>query len=115
MKFHKLQLLLIMSSLSCVSQAQIGESRLAWNPPTQRVDGTPLAPEEIAYYLFKLGTWEEEVVKVPYTVRALKYGTYTYTVRCCDTNGLCSVPSSVKTFTVKTVPKKPLYPSAKVL
>ena len=107
--------LALLVSLTVPAFAQIGESRLAWNPPRQRVDGTPLAPEEIAYYLFKLGTLEEEVVKVPYTVRALKYGTYTYTVRCCDVNGLCSVPSSVKTFTIKSAPKKPLYPSAKVL
>ena len=115
MKLRKLIPALLGMTISLSSFAQIGESRLAWNPPTQRVDGTPLAPEEIAYYLFKLGTLEEEVVKVPYTVRALKYGTYTYTVRCCDTNGLCSVPSSVKTFTIKSAPKKPLYPSAKVL
>lgn len=107
--------LLLSLLLSSTSLAQIHDVRLSWKPPTQRENGAAFSKEEIAYYLFKLGDNPEEQVDKEFTIRALRVGTYSYVVRVCDVNGLCSRYSSVKTFTVKTPPKKPIYPSAKAM
>lgn len=93
----------------------IGKARLAWNPPTQREDGTPFLPSEVSYYLLQLNGSPLETIKDTYVEKLLPYGSYSYTVIVCDLNGLCSVTSSVKRFTVKSPPKKPLYPSVKIL
>lgn len=94
---------------------QIGKVRLAWNPPTQREDGTPFLPSEVSYYLLQLNGSPLETIKDNYVEKLLPYGNYSYTVIVCDLNGLCSVTSSIKKFTVKSLPKKPLYPSVKTL
>ena len=114
MKKLNLSLLLIMSSLSCASVAQIEDVRLSWKPPTQRENGVAFTPEEVSYYMFWLGNLPMEEIKTPYTNRALTHGTYTYKVIVCDLNGLCSNPMT-KTFTVKAKPKRPKYPSVKAL
>lgn len=93
----------------------IGKARLSWNPPTQREDGSVFLPSEVSYYLLQLNGSPLETVKDNYVEKLLPYGSYSYTVIVCDLNGLCSVASSVKKFTVKTPPKKPLYPSVKIL
>lgn len=93
----------------------IGKARLSWNPPTQREDGSVFLPSEVSYYLLQLNNSPLETIKENYIEKLLPYGNYSYTVIVCDLNGLCSVTSSVKKFTVKTPPKKPLYPSVKLL
>lgn len=80
----------------------------SWTIPTERVDGSPLAIDEIGGYLLKyrietdLSTWTKIVIADPnayqYEVKNLTPGTYIVTIGVFDTDGRWSddaVPVSV--------------------
>lgn len=114
--------LLFIAIVSNADAQNIGTSIFSWNPPTQRENGEALKPEEIggfivayrkegdnAFFEVKVDARKTEL---PITV---PFGNYEVRALCYDTNGLYSNWSSVKKFTVKTAPKKPLYPSVRVV
>lgn len=114
--------LLLIFIVSNAHAQNIGTSIFSWNPPTQRENGEALKPEEIggfivayrkegdnAFFEVKVDARKTEL---PITI---PFGNYEVRALCYDTNGLYSNWSSVKKFTVKTAPKKPLYPSVRVI
>lgn len=114
--------LLFLLLISCCANAQnLGTSIFSWNPPTQRENGEALKPEEIGGYLVAYRK-EGETNFLEFKVEAktefpitVAFGNYEAKVLCWDKNGLRSTWSTVKKFTVKTAPKKPLYPSVRVV
>ncbi len=104
------------------AQTNIGTSIFSWNPPTQRENNSPLLASEIAGYLIQFrpegnGPYTElrtdgKATEIPLT---LPFGNYEARLLCWDINGMRSQYSSVKKFTIKTAPKKPLYPSIRVV
>lgn len=113
---------LVFLALVSNADAQItGTSIFSWNPPTQRENSEVLKPEEIGGYVVayrKEGDNAFTEVRVtnatelPITV---PFGNYEVKALCFDINGLRSNWSSTKKFTVKTAPKKPVYPSVRVV
>jgi hypothetical protein len=104
------------------AQTNIGTSVFSWNPQLLREDNTFMSQSEIAGYLVGFrpegkGAYTEVRVdakstEIPLTV---PFGNYEARVLCWDINGLRSEWSSIKKFTVKSAPKKPLYPSVRVV
>lgn len=99
----------------------IGTSIFSWNPPTQRENGETLKSEEIGGYVVAYrkegdNAFKEVIVRnaTEYAI-TVPFGNYEVKAQCFDTNGLYSNWSTTKKFTVKTAPKKPLYPSVRVV
>jgi hypothetical protein len=122
MRIFLLLLILTFSQMTVSATELKGAVLLGWNPPTQREDNTPLALDEIRYYwvdITNVATLKNDrfatTTNNPYQEVILPYGKYIVKYIACDTNGLCSRWSSDKAIVVKSPPKKPLYPSAKVI
>lgn len=123
---HLVGALVLIIFLALVSnadaQTNIGTSIFSWNPPTQYEDNSPLPASQIGGYLIQLrpegnGPYTElradaKATEIPLT---LPFGNYEVRVLCWDVNGIRSMYSSVKKFTIKTAPKKPLYPAIRVV
>lgn len=82
---------------SNASPQQLGIASLAWQPPTQRVDGESLSMSEIAgyriYYATRSGDYTSALsVDDPYThamlIEDLPVGTYYFVMTTVDTNGI---------------------------
>lgn len=78
-----------------------GTVTLTWTAPSTRMDGSSIALSEIDYYVINYGqnvTNLDQSVNVGggednYTFSNLKSGTWYFTIRVVDTNGLSSAPS----------------------
>lgn len=101
--------------------AHAGEARLSWSAPTARVDGTPLAPSEIAGYRALWGTTsraytEEQVVDgLELEITGLLAGTWYFAVTAIDTAGLESAPSAEVSKTIEASPEAPPVPPSAVV
>ena len=114
--------LLFLALVSIADAQNIGVSIFSWNPPTQRENGEVLKPEEIGGFIVAYrkegdNAFTEVVVDAKSNELPIRvpFGNYEAMALCYDKNGLYSNWSSVKKFTVKTAPKKPLYPSVRVV
>jgi len=75
-----------------------GEFSVAWEPPTEYVDGTPLYPEDISGYTVKYGTASgtyQYQAKIPgvvssATISGISGGTYFVVVSVTSTAGVTS-------------------------
>lgn len=99
-----------------------GQVVVCWEPPTTRVDGQPLAPEEIAHYDVSCVVSGTEIspVAVPvyeipanaethehavtYSDLLAEYGAYDCALRTVDTDGLRSGWSNTVTLTWEPAP-----------
>lgn len=88
--------------------------RIAWNPQLMRENGEKMALSEVSYYILSVDGGQEEVVKSDNVIKDLSIGPHGYIVYMCDINGLCSTKTA-KSFTVKSRPKKPQYPSVSIV
>jgi large repetitive protein len=78
---------------------------LTWTAPTTRVDGSPLAPEQIAGTHVFDGASEIGAVQGAantFTTGALSAGEHSFTVVVHDTDGNLSAPSNVAAATIGT-------------
>lgn len=108
--------MLLICNIAC---AETGAVRVSCNPPTNREDGTVFSSSEINFYLIYV-TKPDKTVKEYRADKCeldllLDYGDYSHQVTVCDINLMCSAKSSVRKFTVKSPPKKPIYPSARAI
>jgi hypothetical protein len=69
---------------------------VCWDAPTQRIDGTPLLPEEIAGYQVEhtkggdVATYDVPGAQTTFDQTVTQYGNHCYRVRVFDTGGLDS-------------------------
>lgn len=95
--------------------SSVAADRLSWEPPTERVNGDPLAPEEISHYNLYCG---DQVTQIPgltntgdYPLSLDKmlpgYGSYDCTLTAVDTDGLESDPSNVVVLAMTAPPGSP--------
>lgn len=112
-------LLLVLSTLSSFSYAQVGAVHISCNAPTQTEDGMAFLKEQVNFYIIYLTLPDTSIkefrVKECEADFILPYGKYSHQILVCDTNLLCSSKSSIRYFTVKTPPKKPTYPGVRVI
>lgn len=60
---------------------------LSWDRPTQREDGTPLAPDEIRGYVIEYDDQRVEVTGYSHTVEGLPPGRYSFRIATIDSDG----------------------------
>ena len=85
-----------------------GEVTVSWTAPSTRTDGSSIALSEIDYYLLEYGQSEvllDQSVTVDagqnsYTFETLESGTWYFTIRVIDDNGISSSPSPIMSHTV---------------
>lgn len=78
-----------------------GSVTLTWTAPSTRMDGTSISLSEIDYYVIEYGQDVANLAQsvnvggaeVNYTFNDLASGTWYFTIRVVDTNGLSSAPS----------------------
>lgn len=102
---NKLIVTIFLSLFFCAAHAQEipqDAARVSWSEPTQRVDETPLSPDEIQGYELFWGMQSDsltEMIFVPagtnqYMVTQLSEGEWFFAVKTVDTNDLRSDFSS---------------------
>jgi len=82
---------------------------LSWTPPGTRVDGSSISLSEIANYEVSYGQQAVELTakilvepdQSSLTIEGLASGTWYFSIRVIDTNGLASEPSDVVAFEVR--------------
>jgi len=90
--------MLMITSLALPMATLAGEFSVAWEPPTEYVDGTPLYPEDISGYTVKYGTASgtyQYQAKIPgvvssATISGISGGTYFVVVSVTSTAGVTS-------------------------
>ncbi|KEF32239.1 hypothetical protein D777_00873 [Marinobacter nitratireducens] len=92
-----------------VTPAPTGTVTLSWTAPSTRTDGTSISLSEIAYYVLSYGLSELSLdqslqidsTQTSHTFDQLSPGTWYFTVRVVDTQGLSSEPSAPVNFLVQ--------------
>lgn len=85
-----------------------GEVTVSWTAPSTRLDGSSIALSEIDHYTINYGTSSSNLNQsvdvgsdqTSYTFDGLDSGTWYFTVKTIDNNGLTSPPSSVVSQTI---------------
>lgn len=93
-------------------------ARLSWAAPTEREDGTPLAPGELLEYRIFTGRSADDLTQLlavdantlEYLITGLDEGTWYFAVSVVDTNALSSGLSAVASKTIEAQPA-PTFPT----
>jgi|GEM_PF-379869 len=88
--------------------ASEGSVTLSWTAPSTRMDGSSIALSEIDYYVINYGqnisslsqSTNVDGAQTSYTFDGLASGTWHFTIRVVDTNGLTSAPSDPVSSTI---------------
>lgn len=111
-----MRLLLLISFLA----STVAADRLSWDPPKERINGDPLAPEEISHYNLYCGGQITEIPGLtpegdyPLSLDTMlpDYGSYDCTLTAVDNDGLESDHSNVL---VLAMPAPPMAPTQFIL
>lgn len=86
-----------------------GTVTLSWTAPSTRTDGSSISLSEIAYYVLSYGQTETDLDQslqidsdqTSHTFTELSPGTWYFSIKVVDTNGLTSEPSTPVSFSVQ--------------